>query len=96
MVLFVTVFYASYAFGIMLFICELGQRLSNAFVEIDNAIELFRWYLFPLEVKKMLPIVLSAAHRPVVLEFFGSLSGTRGTFKEVGLIVSNSKAIEYA
>lgn len=88
MVLFVTIFYASYAFGIMLFICELGQRLNNAFVEIGDEIELFQWNLFPIEIQKMLPTVLVATNRPIVLEFFGSISGTRETFKEVSLIVS--------
>ena len=84
--LLVTIVYAFYAFGVVLIICELGQRLTNAFEEICETVEHFDWYLIPLEIQKSLPILLIAAQKPIVLECFGSISGTRDTFKIVSLI----------
>lgn len=74
--------------------CEFGQRLSNAFEEIDNEIETFDWYLFPYELKQMLPIILLMTQKPVEFECFGSISISRKYFKKVGfnlkLLKSNS------
>lgn len=79
----VTIVYACYAFGVVLIICELGQRLTNAFDVIGDTIGDFNWYLFPFDIKKLLPNLLMAAQQRVVLECFGSISGTRETFKYV-------------
>lgn len=43
---FVTIFYVTYAIGIVLIICELGQRLKDAFGEIEIVIKGFEWNLF--------------------------------------------------
>ena len=85
LILLAIIVYASYAFGVVLIICELGQRLTNAFEEICDTIENFDWYLFPLEIQQILPILLVGTQEPVVLECFGSISGTRDTFKKVSL-----------
>ena len=77
--------YVVYAFGVVLIICELGQQLSNAFEEIGDKIEDFDWYTFPLEIQRYLPNLLMAAQQAVVLECFGSISGSRDTFKKVCL-----------
>ena len=78
-----TIVYACYAFGVVLIICELGQRFGDAFLEIADTIEDFDWYLFPLELQTLLPILLAAAQQRVALECFGSISGSRDTFKKV-------------
>lgn len=83
LVLFVAMFYASYAFGIILIICELGQRLTDAFGRIADEIENLAWYEFPREIQRMLLIILIRSQRPVELQCFGSISGTRETFKKV-------------
>lgn len=36
---------------IQLFVCELGQRLSDAFEKIKFTIDQFDWYLLPIQVK---------------------------------------------
>lgn len=76
---------ACYGFGAILLICETGQRLSNAFEELGERIKTFDWYVFPLEIQRMLPVLLMAAHQEIVLECFGSIAGTRQTFKKVSL-----------
>lgn len=43
----------------------------------------FKWYLFPLEIKQILPIVLMNAQQPVNLKCIGSIPCDRETFKKV-------------
>lgn len=73
-----------YAFGIVFIACEVGNRQSNAFDEIDDVIGQFKWYLFPDELKRILPFIIHFAQRPVNIEFFGSSSCNRNTFQRVG------------
>lgn len=63
--------------------CEIGQNVSNAFKEIDDEIDRFHWYLFPAEIQKMLPILLSVTQRPINIEVFGSIACDRENFKKV-------------
>lgn len=72
-------------FGLILvFIaCELGQRISGTFDGIDVTISQFDWYLFPIEMKRMLPMIITSVQRPVSLECFGEIVCTREVFKNV-------------
>lgn len=81
--LLLTAFFALYAFGVVMIICELGQRLADAFEQINDEINKFDWYLFPPQVQRLLPIIMIATQQEVELECFGSISGTRETFKRV-------------
>lgn len=63
--------------------CELGQRLTDGFNDIELTIDQFAWYLFPIEVKRMLPMIIADAQQPVYLECFGSIGCTREVFKSV-------------
>lgn len=81
--LFVTIVYASYAFGPVFLVCELAQRLTNGFDEIFDEIVVFKWYLFPLKMQKLLPIMLIGTQEKVVLDCFGSIAVVRDTFKSV-------------
>lgn len=62
---------------------ELGQRITNAFDDIDETIGQFDWYLFPIGVQKMLPTILIHAQKPVTLDCFGKISCLRESFKKV-------------
>lgn len=68
--------------------CEFGQRITNRYEEIDYQIKAFDWYLFPYEIQKMLPTILSTTQQPVELECFGSFTVVREFFKKV--LVFNS------
>ena len=76
----------SYAFGIVPGICEVGQQIYNAFDEIDDEIEAFNWYLFPLKMRKMLPIILMVSQQPVQVDCFGSIFVLREAFKKVSSV----------
>lgn len=75
--------YISYSFGIVFGLCEFGQRMTNAFEEIEDEIETFDWYFFPYELQRMLPMILMVTQQPVEIECFGSISSLREYFKKV-------------
>lgn len=63
--------------------CEFGERLSNAFFQIDLGIAKLDWYRFPMDLWYMLPILIVAAQEPIELHAIGSISCRRLTFKNV-------------
>lgn len=77
------------ALALVFIACEIGQRLNDAFDEINSTIIQFKWYLFPLEIKKVLPIIIGGAQQPVSLECFGSITCTREVFKQVSSSMFN-------
>lgn len=72
-----------YVSVIVLIICELGQRMTDAFEEIDDVIGKFQWYSFPDALKRLMPFMIQFAQQPVDIEFFGSISCSRDTFEKV-------------
>lgn len=72
--------------NILLYIyCELGERVSNGFVEVYGVFCQYQWYLFPINVQRMLPNLLIIAQQPVALQGPGKSLCTRETFKKVCL-----------
>lgn len=69
--------------------CDLGQRTSDAFAGIDITIGQFDWYLFPIKIKRILPMIIANAQQPVLLECFGGITCTREVFRKVGIKPSN-------
>lgn len=90
MVLFVTIFYASYAVGLIFVACELGQRMSDAFEEICDLIGKFSWYSFPDKLKNNLTTIIIVAQQPVEIECFGSITCSRFSFKNVSWLFSRT------
>lgn len=82
----VSIIEALYGFGVVLFACELGQRVTNLFIGINDKIEHSDWYSYPNKVQKMLLIILIVAQQPVEFQCFGSTSANRDTFKKVSAI----------
>lgn len=81
--LLLTIFFTCYAFGVVVAICELGQRLTNAFEEINDEIWQMDWYLFPSQIQRMLPTIMNLTQKKVAFKCFGSIAGSRETFKKV-------------
>lgn len=46
-------------------------------------IDALDWYIFPIEMQKMLPTILIEAQQLVALECFGSILCSREVFKQV-------------
>lgn len=77
------VFYGFWAINVVLIACELGQRISNSFETIENRINLLAWYSLPIEVQRILPIIMINAQQPAIVAFFGSIACSRLQFKKV-------------
>lgn len=83
MILIVPIFELGAAFIAVFISCELTGRVTSRFEDIYRTIEQIKWYLFPLKLRKILPIILMNAQEPVYFECFGSISSDRETFKKV-------------
>lgn len=81
--LFLLIICGIFATATVFIACELSQRLIDAFDKIHLNIDRCAWYLFPKEIKRILPIVIVYAQEPVSLECFGSLICNRDVFKNV-------------
>lgn len=64
-------------------ICELSQRLTNGYSDVNDMIVQFEWYLFPYEIRRILPVILNAVQQPVEFECFGSVACSRESFRKV-------------
>lgn len=80
----------AYAFGLLCFACELGERFRNLFEEIAVTIDQFNWYLFPFEMQRTLPIIILNVQQPVAIACFGSILCDRNSFKFVSSIHRSS------
>lgn len=83
------------AFGFVLFVCEIGQRFSVQFDDVMLVIDQFDWNTFPINVQRMLPIIMLNAQEPVELECFGSVMCSRATFKGVSASNIFNRPFEY-
>lgn len=72
-----------FSFALIFIACELGERASLAFKEIDYTVGKFDLYSFPANVKKMLPIFLIVVQEPFNFVVFGSITCSRESFKKV-------------
>lgn len=81
--LVVSTLYAFFVFLILFAVCELGERTGNIFIELDYEIGQLDWYLFPMNIQKMLPTLMANSQKPVVFNCFGSVACTRWQFQKV-------------
>lgn len=63
--------------------CDLGDKLSSALWEVNYLMDQNHWYLYPIEILKVLPIVLRGVQEPAYIECFGSFKCNRESFKKV-------------
>lgn len=64
-------------------LCETGERLTAQFNKDDTGILQWNWYTFPLDIQKILPIILSDTQNPFIMRGFGGVACTRESFKSV-------------
>lgn len=71
--------------------CEFGERVTDAFIRINDAIDQLNWYLFPTTLWKILPTIIIAVQDSVGLQCVGSISCSRSVFKKVSFILKHRK-----
>ena len=74
--------YGIWAFCMVFFACEIGQRFSNAYEDIDSVIIQIDWYLLPMKIQQMLPTIMINSQQPFEVKCFGSSTCSRETFKK--------------
>lgn len=72
-----------YAFGTLFVACELCDRLAIAFEETGEMFEQLDWYLFPIEIQRIMQMSLIFTQQPFAVYCFGSITCDRETFKSV-------------
>lgn len=65
--------------------CEMGEQLSDTCGGVEESLAQVRWYLFPLEIQQLFPIVIQYSQERLVIRFFGSMAVTRAQFRKVSL-----------
>lgn len=71
--------------------CESGQRVSNGYNELYDVISQLDWYLYPLGLQQMLPIIIFTTQQSVEMLGFGRCPCTRESFKDVRFIIISSR-----
>lgn len=83
MAFWIVFFYGSWIFGFVFILCEIGQRLTDAIYAIVYEFEQLKWYLLPIKIQRILPIILMNAQKPMTMGCFGIVVGDRNQFKQV-------------
>lgn len=81
--------------GQIFFFCNQGNLLTNRFEDFENIICQKEWYLFPIEIQKVLPIIINGLQDTVLLRGFGSIACTRSTFQNVNVFFAFLVHLKY-
>lgn len=63
--------------------CELGEMIKNEFNIFNEELCQCKWYLFSIDVQRMILIFMSDAQQPMLLRGYGNIVCTRNSFKNV-------------
>lgn len=80
--------YAYLSFVVIFIYCEFGEAVIKHFNKFDD--ELYQstaWYLFPIEVQRMLLIFMADSQQPLRIRGYGNIECTRDAFKTVKQII---------
>lgn len=74
------------AFATAFVSCEMGQQLTNTCSDkIGDVFDRIDWYLYPLDVQRILPTAILYVQQPIEVKFFGSFSCNREVFLRVSI-----------
>lgn len=80
-----SIFCGFWAFLLVFFANETGQRFSDVFGELQDVIHQLCWYSFPIKLQRILPVIIANAQQPIAIQFFGSTVCSRDQFKRVSI-----------
>lgn len=64
-------------------VCEIGQHFTNSFAEIISEIKQWNWYLFPIEIQSILPMIMVNTQEPSTIGYNIIFTCSRHQFKQV-------------
>lgn len=76
-----------WSFAFIFIFCYFGQSIRGQFNQLNDVIYEFEWYLYPVEIQRMIPTILIATQNTPSLKGFGNVNCTHETFKKVCLII---------
>lgn len=79
-------FQAFYSFGFVFVVCELCERVTHGFNEINTIFSKHTYFLYPSEIQRLLPIMIIFTQQPMDFELFGSITCSRESFKLVSSV----------
>lgn len=63
--------------------CEFGEQVTNQFIKFNDELDQCSWYLFPMQLQRMLIIVMINAQQPAVIQGYANAVCTRFAFNKV-------------
>ena len=84
-----------WAFGLIGCFCELGEMVTKLFDKFNVRLYQCDWYLFPIEVQRMLVVFMSDTQQPVFVHASGNIQCIRENFKKVKNIFSNHRFLNW-
>lgn len=72
-----------WTFAFLFCMCEFGYMVTNQFDMFDDAIGYCKWYLLPIDMKRMIVILMANHQRPITIHGSGNILCTRIAFKKV-------------
>lgn len=75
-----------WAFVLVFFANEIGQRFSDTYENIEREIGQLKWYYYPTKLKQRFPILIFNVQQPIAIQFFGSAVCGRAQFQKVSFV----------
>lgn len=75
--------------------CDFGRSVTDGFEALNDVILDSEWYLFPIEIQHMFPIIMISVQKGVALRGFGNIPCTREAFKNVRLFYVYHYTLQY-
>lgn len=75
------------SFLAVLIVCELGERMTNAFDSFNATLYQCDWYEFPIGIRQMFVMVLFNSQRTVMIKGFANTLCARESFKKVQIFL---------
>lgn len=72
-----------WAFSLLGTFCEFGEMVTKQYDKFYDELCRINWYLLPIEIRKILIIVLIETQRPTIIKGYGNIPCTREAFKMV-------------
>lgn len=76
-----------WSFALIFLFCNFGEKISGQFTKLNDVIYQCNWYLCPLKIQQMFPMILTATQNVPTMTSFGNVVCSRESFKKVTFIV---------
>lgn len=85
--MYVVLFFQTlYSFGSVFVVCELCERVTQGFNDINAIFSKHTYLSYPIEIQRLLPIMIIFTQQKVDFELFGSLTCSRESFEQVSSV----------